>query len=153
MTDEELLVNALNNTCLLMPPRLYYCTDLRRKHEWKDGIFMQEEIVDGIISFEMNADNELEGALGYRLATTKGINGAIALFYPGVQERLAELAGGDYFIGFTSIHEAIIHPVNKQSVENMRESIHEINNIFPRDEMLTDSVFRYHTKSKEIVEV
>lgn len=153
VTDEELLTDAMENTRNLMPPRLYYCTDLRRKHAWQDGVFMKEEVADPAELFRINLDNELEGALGYRLSTTKGINGAVAAFYPGVRERLAEMTGGDFHIGFTSIHEAIIHPANRQSAENMRESIHDINEIFPREEMLTNSVYRYDAKEQELVEV
>ena len=103
--------------------------------------------------FQIHPENQLEGSLGYRLSTTRGLNGAVALFYPGVQERLAELMGGDYLVGFTSIHEAIIHPAGLQDHENMRESIHDINEVFPRDEMLSSKVFRYYTEKKELVEV
>lgn len=103
--------------------------------------------------FQIHPDNEMEGALGYRLTTTRTMNGAVALFYPGVQERLAQLMGGDYHVGFTSIHEAILHPVNRQSPENMRDSIHDINEVFPRDEMLSNEVFRYYTGRKELAVV
>lgn len=153
VSDEVLLTNALHNTCALMPPRLYYCSDLRRKHDRNEGVFMTGEQSGEISLFQVHLDNELEGALGYRLSTTKGINGAIALFYPGVQERLAELMGGDYYVGFTSIHEAIIHPVNRQNPDNMKDSIHDINEVFPREEMLTNRVFQYHVAHKELVEV
>ena len=43
------------------------------------------------------------------VTTTKQVNGAIAMFYPGVMERIAEMAGGSYYVVFTSIHEAKIH--------------------------------------------
>lgn len=167
ISDEALLTNAMHNTCELMPPRLYYCTDLRRKHDPGEGIFMQEEAVGAENTesgegsdeeevfpfFQVHLDNELEGSLGYRLSTTKGINGAVALFYPGVQERLAQMMGGDYLVGFTSIHEAIIHPAHRQQPLNMKESIHDINEVFPKDEMLSDKVFRYCSERKELVEV
>lgn len=151
--DEVLLTNALHNTCALMPPRLYYCTDLRKKHENSEGIFMPGEAAEEAPVFQIHPDNEMEGALGYRLTTTRTMNGAVALFYPGVQERLAQLMGGDYHVGFTSIHEAILHPVNRQSPENMRDSIHDINEVFPRDEMLSNEVFRYYTGRKELAVV
>lgn len=151
--DEMLLNNALRNTFITMPPRLYYCTDLKRKHARCEGIFMSGETVDESQLFQIHPENQLEGSLGYRLSTTRGLNGAVALFYPGVQERLAELMGGDYLAGFTSIHEAIIHPAGLQNHENMRESIHDINEVFPRDEMLSSKVFRYYAEKKELIEV
>lgn len=167
ISDEALLTNAMRNTCALMPPRLYYCTDLRRKHDPEEGIFMPEEKMEServkkdrclndeedFSPFQVHLDNELEGSLGYRLSTTKGINGAVALFYPGVQERLAQMMGGDYLVGFTSIHEAIIHPVSRQQPLNMKESIHDINEVFPWDEMLSNRVFRYYSERRELVEV
>ena len=67
--------------------------------------------------------------------------------------QLTELMGGDYLVGFTSIHEAIIHPAQLQDHENMKESIHDINEVFPRDEMLTNKVFRYYAAQKELIEV
>ena len=151
--DDLLMTDALHNTFKIMPPRLYYCTDLRRKHPWNDGIFMPGEIKEGVTPFQIHSDSELEGTLGYRLTTTKGINGAIALFYPGVQEQLSKLLGSDYLAGFTSIHEAIVHPVNNQTPNSMRESIHDINEVFPREEMLTNRVYLYSADRKELKEV
>ncbi len=151
--DDLLMTNALHNTFKMMPPRLYYCTDLRRKHLWNEGVFMPGEFCEDIYPFQVHADNELEGALGYRLTTTKSINGAVAFFYPGVQEQLGKLLGGDYLVGFTSIHEAIIHPADSQCPDSMRESIHDINEVFPREEMLTNRIYRYFAESGELKEV
>lgn len=149
ISDEELLVNALHNTVMLMPPRLYRSTDLRTKHQPEEGVFMEgmhgpEEL--------FHSNFEVDGTLGYRLTTTKSINGAIALFYPGVRERLGELLG-DYYVGFTSIHEAVIHPVDYQSPINMKESIRSINAVFPKGEMLSNRVYRYCVDQQEFVEV
>lgn len=151
MGDRTLLEEALKNTCTLMPPRLFYCTDLKKKHDWYDGVFMPEELVEGESSFMINSENGLEGSLGYRLSTTRGINGAIALFYPGVKQRLAEMIGGDFLVGFTSIHEAIIHPAVHQNAANMRESIKDINAVFPKEEMLSNQVFRYDARTEELL--
>ena len=153
VSDDLLMTNALHNTFQTMPPRLYYCTDLRRKHSWKEGVFMPGEVSDDVTAFHVNADNELEGILGYRLTTTKNINGAVALFYPGVQEEISKLLGGDYLVGFTSIHEVIIHPVENQCPNVMRESIRDINDVFPREEMLTNRIYRYYAESKELKEI
>lgn len=150
MKDDLLLTNALLNTYAQMPPRLYYCTDLRRHHEKEEGVFMPDEEGEPI---EINLHDELEGALGYRLTTTKGINGAVAVFYPGVQEQLYELMGGDYFVGFTSIHEAVIHPIINQTSGSIRDSIRNINAIFPSEEMLTNKIYRYCGERGELMEI
>ena len=114
---------------------------------------MPAEMTEDTCPFQIHSENQLEGILGYRLSTTKNINGAIAIFYPGVQEQLAKLFGGDYLVGFTSIHEAIIHPVDSQTPDNMRESIHDINQVFPREEMLTNRIYRYYEGRKELKEI
>ena len=114
---------------------------------------MPGELTEGEELFQVHRDNEMEGALGYRLTTTRGINGAIALFYPGVREQLANLLGGDYLVGFTSIHEVILHPADRQLPDNMRESIQDINEIFPREEMLTNRIYRYYAARNDMKEV
>ena len=43
------------------------------------------------------------------ITTTKQINGAIAMFYPGVKEKIAQMAGGFFYAAFTSIHDVRIH--------------------------------------------
>lgn len=156
-SDKELLADAMRNTEALMPPRLYRSTDFRTRHDPEEGIFMPEGSVPGerkggrIVPM-LGRDDRTDGVLGYRLTTTKSINGAIAAFYPGVKERLGELLG-DYYLGFTSIHEAIIHPIGCQSPLCMKESIRGINAVFPRDEMLSNRVYRYFTEKSELVEV
>ena len=42
------------------------------------------------------------------LTNEGGENGAAALFYPGVQEKISEIAGGNYYVIPSSIHEVII---------------------------------------------
>ena len=44
-------------------------------------------------------------------------NGAIAMFYPGVLEKLAEICGGSYYVSFTSIHDVRIHPCINSAAE------------------------------------
>ncbi len=149
MEDDTLLENALKNSVSLMPPRLYRSTDLRSKHSLEEGIFME---CDGETDQELFHTGSMEGVLGYRLTTTKTINGAIAFFYPGVRERLGELFG-DYYVGFTSIHEAVIHPVNHQNPQCMKESIREINEVFPKEEMLSNCIYRYRTRRGDLIEV
>ncbi len=46
------------------------------------------------------------------ITTVKKKNGAIAMFYPGVLEKLAEICGGSYYVSFTSIHDVRIHPIS-----------------------------------------
>ncbi len=147
---EEALTGALLNTFAQMPPRLYHGMDIRSSYDWKDGIFMEEE---GKISIEIHPQSQEEGMCGYRLTTVRWLNGAVAFFYPGVRQRLAELLDGDFYVGFTSIHEAVIHPVQHKILGEMKAAIQHTNAVFDRREMLTDKVYRYCRARNELIEV
>ena len=150
MTDEGMLTNALLNTCAKMPPRLYYGTDIRFRYDKDYGVFMPGEKGKRIA---IHPDNKREGLRGYLLTTTRRLNGAVALFYPGVKERLAELLGGDYYVGFTSIHEAVVYPALHKVLPQMKAAIQRTNIMFDRREMLTNRVYRYSSSRKELIEV
>lgn len=150
LSDQTLLTNALLNSRIKMAPRLFHGDDIRAGASRRKGIFMPE---DGAVSIQINAWDEEECIRGYRLTTTRWLNGAIALFYPGVKERLAELIAGDYFVGFTSIHEAVIHPVHYKILGEMRAAIQHINAVFDEKEMLTNRIYRYCTARGELIEV
>ena len=47
--------------------------------------------------------------MGNCLSTSRKTNGAVAVFLPGVAERLAYLLDSDFYMVFTSIHEVMIH--------------------------------------------
>lgn len=148
--DRVLWSNALLNTRVRMAPRLFHGDEVRTGDCKKRGIFMPE---DGVVSVEVHAEDVWECMRGYRLTTTRWLNGAIALFYPGVKERLAEMMGGDYFVGFTSIHEAVIHPVQHKILGEMRAAIQHINAVFDEKEMLTNRIYRYCAARGELIEV
>ncbi len=150
VTDETLLTNALLNTYAKMPPRLYYGTDIRSEYDYHYGVFMPGEKGLGI---RIHPRNERERLHGYLLTTTRRWNGAVALFYPGVKERLAELLDGDFYVGFTGIHEAVVHPAGSKVLHELKEAIYRTNILFERREMLTGRVYRYSCSRKELIEV
>ena len=49
----------------------------------------------------------------YRLSTKTSISGAMAVFFPGVLERVAEILDDDFYIVFLSIQEGMVHPMKK----------------------------------------
>lgn len=104
----------------------------------------------------MNAGQEvrfLERNSAPVVTTTKKLNGAMAMFYPGVKEKLAELFGDSYYVVFTSIHEARIHCKGTVSVERMRWSLQEVNRTFPEDEKLTEKIYFYDKDKKQFEDV
>lgn len=148
--DSILLNNALLNTRERMPPRLFGGDDFRSGCDRKEGIFMPE---DGQISVPIPGRDEREEMKGYRLTTVKRTNGAVALFYPYVKERLAWMLQGDFYVGFPSIHEAVVHPVRYRVLSEMKEAIRHTNLVFDQREMLTNRVYRYMSSRQELLEV
>lgn len=135
-TEEEVLETALINTSFLYPPRLFSVEDLLswdgKRHE--DGRFMAE---DGGIQMK-------KGMCGYVLTNTLEINGAIAAFYPGVARRIAEGFGEDFYLAFTSIHEAQIHSASVLSPDVIESSLGDTNSHCNREEeILTKRVYCY----------
>lgn len=150
MHPEKMLINGLLNTNLKMPPRLFLAGDIRFTYGWQDGVFMPGEKGKCIV---ITAEDAEEGIRGYRLTTVNMKNGAVAIFYPGVAERLSELLEGDYYVGFISVHEAVIHPVRCKDVDEMKASIHHINAVYDEKDMLSNQVYRYYSKRRKLLEI
>lgn len=150
VTDEVLLTNALLNTCAKMPPRLYYGTDIRHRYPREYGVFMPGERGKRIV---IHPDDEQEGLHGYRVTTVNGQNGAVALFYPGVRERLSALLDGDYYVGFTSVNEAVVYPARHKALRELKAAIQRTNILYERNEVLSHRVYRYSCSRKELIEV
>ena len=89
------------------------------------------------------------------VTTTRQLNGAIAMFYPGVKERLAELFDGSFYIAFTSLHEARVHRVGSISPRRIHRALNDINERFPKNEVLSRMVYLYDAqeKSMEMMEI
>ncbi|MDO4292382.1 MAG: DUF5688 family protein [Eubacteriales bacterium] len=139
--EREVLQRALVNTSFLYPPRLYSIEDLLswdgKRHE--DGRFMSEDASCRI----------RRGLRGYILTNTLEINGAIALFYPGVAKKIAEGLGERFYIAFTSIHEAQIHSAGMISSDVVERSLRDTNrHCNAPDEVLTNRVYCYDPEKK-----
>ncbi len=80
-------------------------------------------------------------------ATTQ--NGASALFYPDVLEKIGEQAGQNFFILPSSIHETLIVPddgrFDYQMLESMVKEINAAERVAPEDR-LSDSVYHYDSR-------
>lgn len=82
------------------------------------------------------------------VTTTRQINGAIAMFYPGVKEKIADLFGGSFYVAFTSIHDARVHRVGSISPRRILRTLKDVNNAFSHDELLSRKVFLYDDENK-----
>ena len=78
--------------------------------------------------------------------------GAAALFYPGVQEKVSKLLGGDYFVLPSSVHEVLVLPDNGDfQPEVLLDMVVNVNRteVAPR-EVLGDRVLRYDSREKKL---
>ena len=82
------------------------------------------------------------------VSNNTNMNGAAALFYPGVMEQLAEKLGGNYVVLPSSIHEVIIIP-DKGDYSALEAMVADINkNTVDSKEQLSDHVYHYDSKEK-----
>ena len=129
LTEDQLITEAMMNTCRKMPPRLFLGDDRRKFFPYEEGILLPEE--EGRQTW-ISPWNHREGQRGYLLTTTARIHGAVAFFYPGVK--------------------AILHPVDCTGVQEIRSSVQHINAVYGEGEMLSDRIFCYH-KNRRLLQL
>lgn len=140
LSEEEIWDNAMTNTYMMAPPRMYLNPMDCYKPPYYRGAFMA-----------LNADiTSLSPTSVPTVTTTKQMNGAIAMFYPGVKERLAELFGDGYYVAFTSIHEARLHKKGTQSPRNILKNLKTTNNAFDPADTLSRKVYLYERGAEEL---
>lgn len=106
-SEDDIYQIALENTLGMFPP---VCTELSYDFTSRlldvDGDFRRMEV-----SRFMDPWVKVEKPESCLVVTNAGtINGASVMFLPGVKEKLADIVGSDLIVGFTSIHEAMVHP-------------------------------------------
>ena len=72
--------------------------------------------------------------------SVKGLtNGAVAVLYPEVIKKLVELMDGDFYVVFSSVHEALIHSSKLCSLEELENLLRTSNSRMTfQKEFLTD---------------
>lgn len=89
---------------------------------------------------ESNKDNSMTIITNDRL-----VDGASAIFYPGVMDLVGERLQGDYFILPSSVHETLVVPDDgRVSLQELTDMVKEVNmtQVNPEDQ-LTDQVYHY----------
>ena len=140
---EELHQAALENSEKVFPLYTFDMNERMRESfiadMKKDG--MPDEMIEMFLE-----DFPQPGENGMTVVTNDvGVNGAAAIFYPGVMEKLAEMTEGGFFILPSSLHEMIILPDRGDfSPEQLSEMVKEVNEtqVEPWDR-LTDEVYHY----------
>ncbi|MDO4325900.1 MAG: DUF5688 family protein [bacterium] len=130
--------NAMLNTYSMAQPRMYMTPHETTNPPYSKGAFMA-------LGSSMQ---KIWHSQVPTVTTTRQTNGAIAMFYPGVRERIAEMTGGSYYVAFTSIHEARIHCEGSMSPRQILRSLKDVNHAFDKSEILSRKVYFYDAKKK-----
>lgn len=83
------------------------------------------------------------------VTTNRKTNGAIAMFYPGVKEKIAKMMNDSFYVAFTSIHEAIVHKKGTIEPVDIKRNVTETNRIFGPNDTLTNEVFYFNKETNE----
>ncbi|MBR4163119.1 MAG: hypothetical protein IKR11_06310 [Solobacterium sp.] len=128
LTDDYLLERALRNTSMLYPPVLY--------DNSADAYYCENELTFAEAESHFFPD-------GFFLSNIRTVNGATALFYPGVMERIAELLEDDFYVVFIS--EGIIHivPASHADPAHLQCRLTDVNVNNPST-ILSNIIYRYN---------
>ena len=75
--------------------------------------------------------------------------GAVAIFYPGQAEKIAECLGGDFYFCFISQDDCMCHSVSAYSPDGIKKLLDSTNNIFYSDDQtLSNKVYRFNSTEK-----
>ena len=135
---------ALLNTNVWAPPRMYmHAMDLIDP-PYTQGAFMS-------LGYKFEKINPLSAPT---ITTVKKKNGAIAMFYPGVLEKLAEICDGSYYVSFTSIHDVRIHPISTVQPRQILRSLKNVNKMFNQpSDILSRQIFIYDFEKKNLTPI
>lgn len=136
LTEDEIFDRALSNTYVMSPPRIYFNPMDTMNPPYEKGAFMA-----------LNSPiREISPSQSPTVTTTTQMNGAIALFYPGVKERIAQMIGGDFYVAFTSMHEAKLHKAGTITPIEIVRRLKGVNKSFAED-ALTAKAYLYKQES------
>ena len=103
----------------------------------------------------MDEDFSLDSEPGMYILTNRYKDeGASVLFYPGMDERIGELLGSNYFALPSCLDEFIIVPEgNGPGLEHLREVVKEANRtVIPPDKILSDRVLYFDREKNKLYE-
>ena len=134
--DEQMAFNdALLNTYFISPPRIYCWEKLICNMDYEGENFMN-----------LLFDEPLKkSAIGNCLSTATRTNGAVAVFLPGVAQRLSDLLDGGFYMVFTSIHEVMIHSEKTADPKDLKRVLADtVRDTTPDEDFLTYYVYHYN---------
>jgi hypothetical protein len=140
---DEVMEAALLNSYMKSVPRMYNTYEELSNPKYDTGAYMA-----------VGSKCKLATGLWPSTFTTyPTTNGSISYWYPGVKEKIAKMAGGDYYVVFTGIHDFRVHPVGTVKPRDILRVLKDMNKINPKGETLTRKIYRYKADTKELVQL
>ena len=132
ISEEQAIQDALENTARLFPACVY---DQRTQKE--ENLLEKDFEKKDITMHAVHGDHIL-------VSTFKPINGAVALFYPGVQEKLLQIMGGPFQAVFMNTNDVMIFDKNDNKAYHFAENAKKSG---PMGEMLSEKLYLCDGKS------
>lgn len=148
VSAEQIMSDAINNSCVLYPERLFF--NLNELYDKQCSGFSVDEALERVKNGELQI-NKLMPVIA--VTNTAHLNGASAMFYPEIAEKISEIFGGDYYAVFISIHEVYLHPKNMFSPGQLKDNLFAANNRFNDEDVLTYKIYRYYSNRKQLKDV
>lgn len=150
----DLQAAASQNTPILKPYSLQPMCDKIRELLINDlqvgGMTAEDGLIEAVNALMESSDIPPL----YVLSNQEGIQGAAAMYYPGVMDEVAKTLGGSFYIMPSSIHEVIVLPKSAGiPFENLAELVREINGstVISDTDVLTNNVYSYNSRTKELL--
>lgn len=157
-TDDRLLCAKVKNSMLnvwgVSKKMVMKIASLNSKQK-NPAVFMDvmKKLFNDDYNGESIDDYNISSGVLTTLTTYPSMNGAVALFYDGVADKISsKYSGHDFYIAFTSVHEAMIHDVNEIELSSLKSVLKEtVDETCTRDCYLTRNIYRYDSILKKIV--
>ena len=139
VTEEQLHEDAVKNSQRMLPAQIdsmhnMLFSMMPGRHDAADALFEEPS----------------PGSTMLVLTNSMQLNGASALFYPGVMDQAAERLGGDYIVLPSSTHEVIMVPADgPMDYRSLEQMVRDINRsqVAP-EERLSDHVYHYDAQER-----
>ncbi len=148
VSAEQIMQDAVNNSCVLYPERLFF--SMSELYDKQCSGFSMDEALERVKTGELKI-NKLRPMVA--VTNTAHLNGASAIFYPEVAEKISKIFNGDYYAVFISIHEVYLHPKNMFAPSQLKDNLIATNNQFNDEDVLTYKIYRYDSKRKQMKDV
>lgn len=129
MSEETVMKCAMENSMRLFPPCVY---DNRKQQEVN---FLTEEFSREDITFK----SPFGGKDTILLSTIGTTNGAVALFYPGVVDKMMQIMNGSFLAVFMNINDVMI--LDRKDVDTGRQFAHTAKATSKLGEMLSGKLY------------